>query len=98
MALAAPRNKLLTIRLSEHEYRRFHEICIRDGARSMSERARSALLDLVAGRRPDAGDAGEAQLREMIGVLDNLDQDVRNCMRAIQGAVALLPVRGSQSQ
>jgi hypothetical protein len=85
MAIVAPRNRLMTIRLSESEYRNFQDFCVRAGARSLSERARSALLDLMSGRVPRPEESLGAELHALMLRVDNLDRHVRDFLQAIQG-------------
>jgi len=48
MAIYSPRTRLVNFRLSEDEYQTLKEAAIRQGARSISDFARAAILNSVA--------------------------------------------------
>ena len=51
---AAPRNRMVVLRLSQDEYQTLRTACERDGGRNLSEFARSKVLDyLNEDSRPD---------------------------------------------
>lgn len=65
MGLPSKRSKMVSIRLSDEEFRRLRELCMTSGARSLSDLARDAMRRLIAGD----GTAGEV-LTERVAELD----------------------------
>ncbi len=55
MAIYSPRTRLVNFRLSEDEYQTLKEAAIRQGARSISDFARGAILNSVANPRTENG-------------------------------------------
>jgi len=78
MQVLKNRNRLVTFRLSAEEFAALHEVCIAEGARSMSEFARQAILQratVVKGKHTllteDLTTLGW-KIRELDGVLSDL--------------------------
>lgn len=69
MALPSKRSKMVSIRLSDDEFRRMRELCMTTGARSLSDLARDAMRRLMVGVGPGNGAADEA-LTERVAELD----------------------------
>jgi hypothetical protein len=55
MAIYSPRTRLVNFRLSEDEYQTLKEAAIRQGARSISDFARGAILNSVANPKMENG-------------------------------------------
>ncbi len=55
MAIYSPRTRLVNFRLSEDEYQTLKEAAIRQGARSISDFARGAILNSVANPKSENG-------------------------------------------
>ncbi len=55
MAIYSPRTRLVNFRLSEDEYQTLKEAAIRQGARSISDFARGAILNSVANPKTENG-------------------------------------------
>jgi hypothetical protein len=55
MAIYSPRTRLVNFRLSEDEYQTLKEAAIRQGARSISDFARGAILNSVTNPRSENG-------------------------------------------
>lgn len=53
MAIYSPRTRLVNFRLSEDEYQTLKEAALRQGARSISDFARGAILNSVANPKTD---------------------------------------------
>jgi len=49
MGQLSKRSKMVSIRLSDEEFRRLRELCMTSGARSLSDLARDAMHRLIAG-------------------------------------------------
>lgn len=69
MVLPSKRRKMVSIRLSDDEFRRMRELCMATGARSLSDLARDAMHRLMVGVGPANGAAGEG-LTERVAELD----------------------------
>jgi DNA anti-recombination protein RmuC len=65
MGQLSKRSKMVSIRLSDEEFRRLRELCMTTGARSLSDLARDAMHRLIAGD----GTGGEG-LTERVAELD----------------------------
>lgn len=75
MAVLKPRERLVYFRISEDEFHQFVSLCEQEGARSVSDLARSAVQRLIADcnrRREDR------EIAPMIHVLDKLISEVRS--------------------
>ncbi len=70
MTLFNKRSKMVSIRLSDEEFRRLREVCEATGARSISDLAREAMHRLV-----DMPHGGHAPMESR---LEQLDQKVSN--------------------
>jgi hypothetical protein len=74
MAVLKPRERLVYFRISEDEFHQFVGLCEKEGARSVSDLARSAVQRLIA----DGDRQREAQaLAPRIELLDKLIAEVR---------------------
>ena len=74
MAVLKPRERLVYFRISEDEFHQFVGLCEREGARSVSDLARSAVQRLIAdGDRQRE----ERELAPRIELLDRLIAEVR---------------------
>ena len=72
MTLLSRRSKMVSIRLSDEEFRRLRELCLTTGARSVSDLAREAMRRLTA----DAPDSTETAGGELTARVEDLDQRV----------------------
>jgi len=70
------RTRMISFRLSEEEYEGLKRICIRLGARSLSDIARDAVQRLLNNGAELKND-GSAQLRVLYERIDALDQEVK---------------------
>jgi hypothetical protein len=82
MSVLKPRNRLINFRLTEEEFEYLHRACHDQGARSISDFARSAVMNQAGG----AGGAGEVRpewsrleqlLSQMDGKLSQLIESLR---------------------
>jgi len=69
MTLLTKRSRMVSIRLSDEEFRRLRELCTATGARSLSDLARDAMHRLMAGVGPGNG-ASDERLTERVAELD----------------------------
>ena len=67
---------MISFRLSEEEYEGLKHICIRIGARSLSDVARDAVQRLL-GSDAELKSGGNAQLRVLYERIEALDQEVK---------------------
>ena len=70
------RSRMVSFRLSEEEYEGLKHICIRLGARSLSDVARDAVQRLL-GNGAELKSGGNTQLRVLYERIDALDQEVK---------------------
>ena len=76
MAVLKPRNRLVYFRVTEEEFQVFSDICLVEGARSISDLARVALQRLVRDRKVNAEEHFLERLRLIDEVLTELSQKV----------------------
>lgn len=70
MAVLKPRTRLVNFRLSEEEFQNLRAACASQGARSVSEFARGAVLHLMqAGEAPEAAERRLSHLDERVSEL-----------------------------
>jgi len=70
------RTRMISFRLSEEEYEGLKRICVRLGARSLSDIARDAVQQLLNNGAELKND-GSAQLRVLYERIDALDREVK---------------------
>jgi hypothetical protein len=71
MAVAERRSKIVSVRLSDAEFRDLRGICVSVGARSVSDLARDAIRRVIA-ENNGSGQPNPAQLRARMDELGNL--------------------------
>ena len=76
MNVVKRRTRMISFRLSEEEYEGLKRICVRLGARSLSDIARDAVQRLLNNGAELKSD-GSAQLRVLYERIDALDQEVK---------------------
>jgi predicted DNA-binding protein len=91
MTLLSKRSKMVSIRLSDDEFRRLRELCTATGARSLSDLARDAMHRLMAGDGLGGG-AAEERLTERVA---ELDQRLNNLQERVS-RLALLVGEGER--
>lgn len=72
MSVIRPRNRLVNFRLSEDEFDRLRSSCAQYGARSISDFARSSVLDRLE-RPPDAEAEGEKRVHQLNHKVNELE-------------------------
>jgi hypothetical protein len=82
MAIYSPRTRLVNFRLSEDEYQTLKEAAIRQGARSISDFARGAILNSVTHPRSENG-----QQLDLTG-LDRKVSEIQGTVERISGYLA----------
>jgi len=82
MALLIRRSKVVSIRVSDDEFRRLKEMCMDTGARCVSDLARDAMFKLIRSRDASPGDE-DNELQTRVRELDEK-------LNALQGRVSRL--------
>lgn len=82
MAIYSPRTRLVNFRLSEDEYQTLKEAAIKQGARSISDFARGAILTSVTASRAEAG--GQMDLSG----LERKVSEIQHTVERISGLLA----------
>ena len=77
------REKMVSIRLSEDEYRRLKEMTEAQGARSVSDVARSAMQLMLATFESAGGATIEERVQELDGRLTMLGDEVQRLSRLV---------------
>lgn len=77
------RAKMVSIRLSDDEYRRIKEMTEAQGARSVSDVARSAMHLMLANFEGGAEATMEARMQEMDGRLTELGDEIQRLSRLV---------------
>lgn len=76
MAIYSPRTRLVNFRLSEDEYQTLKEAAIRQGARSISDFARGAILNSVTNPRSENGQVDltglDRKMNEIQGTVEKI--------------------------
>jgi len=80
MAILKPRERLVYFRVSEDEFHQFVSLCEQEGARSVSDLARSAVQRLIADCNRQTRDN---ELAPMIHLLNKLISDVRTQLECL---------------
>lgn len=87
MSVINPRNRLVNFRLSEIEFEKLKAACLEHGARSISEFARSSVLNSL--------DAPNVAMSEKRGRMTDLDQKVAELEIRVDQLLRLLAVAGT---
>jgi hypothetical protein len=77
MIVLKRREKMVSIRLSDDEYRRLKEMTQAQGARSVSDVARSAMQLMLAAHQAGSDGTIESRVRELDGRVAVLDREVQ---------------------
>ncbi|MGO9239976.1 MAG: hypothetical protein ACLQBJ_04115 [Bryobacteraceae bacterium] len=91
MALLIRRSRVVSIRVSDEEFRQLREMCTTTGSRCVSDLARDAMFKFMRGvePRPESGDADlQTRVRE-------LDEKL-NLLQGRVARLALLVVEGER--
>jgi hypothetical protein len=79
MAVTKPRNRLVNFRVSEEEFQNLREACLSGGARSISDFARSAVLNTFGGANEQEG-LLKIRLSTIDQKMDELDSSLRTLL------------------
>jgi hypothetical protein len=89
MAVLKPRNRLVYFRISEDEFQKVAEMCQVEGARSLSDFARSAMQRLIR----DGSENPDLLMKEKLLVIDEIIAELN---RKLQQLTQLLEIRGHE--
>ena len=86
MSVFKPRNRVVTFRLAEDEFEHLKNLCVSEGARSISDLARATLCNghVVTRISQDAG--LDARVRRLDGKVEELDRAVKELVRLVGNA------------
>jgi hypothetical protein len=84
MLVMKRRSRMVSIRLSDQEYDTLKNACASAGARSVSDVARDAILQLVAGNGTSA--RIESQMDKLRWRMEELEGEVKRLGRLVEGS------------
>src|SRR5437763_12922712 len=70
------KTRVLSIRLTEEEFRALRQVCISEGFVSFSEFARTAIEELIANRSPSTATDIYAEMKRLRTLIKELRQDL----------------------
>jgi ABC-type hemin transport system substrate-binding protein len=76
MSVLDPRNRLVNFRLSETEFEGLRAACVAMGARSISDFARSAVLERMGRHQPGGGDSNNNRVFQLDNKVTELESRV----------------------
>ncbi len=82
MPVLKPRTKLIYFRVSQEEFEQFNRACEMEGARSLSDLARTAMTRTIHREGKDEIDA--SQIKKLEGLIGELSSSVRMLATLIQ--------------
>jgi len=85
MSVINPRNRLVNFRLSEVEFEKLKAACLEQGARSISEFARTSVLRSLE-QQPGPADGGAGQVKELDKKVAELEIRVEQLLRLLAAA------------
>ena len=68
---------MISIRLTEEEFRALRQVCISEGFVSFSQFARTAIEELIANRSPSTATDLDAEVKRLRALIDELRQDLK---------------------
>ena len=68
------RSRVVYFRVSEEEFQQFKDLCVRHGARNMSDLARSAIKSLISHTRDDFATDIVMRLQQLENSVERLNQ------------------------
>ena len=69
---------MLSIRLTEEEFRALQQVCISEGFVSFSQFARTAIVELIANRSPSTATDLYSEVKKLRALVDGLRQDLKD--------------------
>ena len=86
MAIYSPRTRLVNFRLSEEEYQTLKEAAIQQGARSISDFARAAILNSVANPLKESANVDFAGLDRKVSEIQGTVERISGFLTRSQGS------------
>ncbi len=97
MTVFKRRTRMVNFRLSEDEYRDLRNVCIANGSRSVSDFARDAVCQMIAGN--GSSSHAELSVHDLHARFEDLDREVKRLGRLFeQSAPAVLPPSAAAPQ
>jgi len=96
MPVLKRRSRIVSFRLSQEEYDALKDTCIAQGARSISDFARSAACRLARNGNGSPDEALEATIRMLEGRVELLDREVKRLAHLLEPAQPGAIKRNSQ--
>ena len=91
MTVLKRRTRMVNFRLSEDEYRELKTICIANGARSISDFARTAVCKSIDGN--GTPEKFESTVRELHGKFEALDREVKRLALLVEEGASAAGIR-----
>jgi hypothetical protein len=86
-----PRTRIVTFRLAEEEFERIKNMCAEEGARSMSDYARTSLCNSISAREAHADAGMDARVGRLDRKVEELDQAVKVLTRLVGDGLSARP-------
>ena len=83
MAILKPRNRIVTFRVAEDEFEHLKNLSVAEGARSLSDYARTAVCNPPNGRSAAREVELDARVRKLDGKVDELDRAIKELTQLI---------------
>ncbi len=84
MAIYSPRTRLVNFRLSEDEYQTLKDAAIRQGARSISDFARAAILTSVGNPKAENGQTDLSNLDRKVSEIQGTVERISGILSRVQ--------------
>lgn len=84
MSVLSRRNRLITVRLTEEEYRNIYAMCVATGSRSVSDLARRAIRQMLDAGKEQSAVTLQGRMDVIEARLGSLAENVSRLMSLIQ--------------
>lgn len=88
MSILKRRNRMVSFRLSEDEYAGLRNVCLTEGARSVSDLARDAVHRLIGKNGASAEVQLQTTVQTLAGRMEELDREVKRLAQMVEGRAA----------
>ena len=88
MSVMKRKTRMLSIRLSEDEYERLKELCVAEGARSISDLTRSAVQRMLYPSQAEPSVHLVERMQQLDGMVRVLNREVQRLSLLVDGAPA----------
>ena len=86
MSVLRPRTRVVYFRVSEDEFRRFHDLCQLRGERSLSDLARSAMYQMLQNNGKSEEQEMAQKIKELDATIAELNRELRKFLPAGKAA------------